>query len=166
VCAISLALLKNGEPVYGFVYEFGGDRLIEGGEGQELLVNQRRFVPVEREFTVREGVVGLHFPLTPEVFEKTAPLLQRYRVRSIGSGTLILVYAAMGLFDGVLDFKVKIWDVAAACALLRASGRRIHFLGTSPFPLQEFHVDAPTLPYYAGSEAFCQYMEELGMRPL
>ena len=54
-CAISLAIIKNGEPIYGIVYDFGGDRLIEGGEGEGVLINQRRYQPKEREFTEKEG---------------------------------------------------------------------------------------------------------------
>lgn len=163
VCAISLAILKNGEPVYGLIYDFGGDRLIEGGEGENILINQRRYQPKEREFTQKEGVVGVHFPLRSDVLAKLGPLFSRYRIRSMGSGTLILVYAALGLLDGAIDFKVKVWDVAGACALVKGTGRQLKFMGENPFPMTEFHVDSPLLPYYAGSEGFSRFVEELGI---
>lgn len=157
VCAISLALLKNGEPIYGFVYDYPGSRLIEGGPGFGIHFGKRRFEPRRREFSRREGVVGLHFPMRSEELTCLQPLLERYRARCLGSGTLNLVYTALGLLDGCIDFKVKVWDIAAAVALLRAAGGSLRFLRDDPFPLREFHVDAPYLPYYAGSAGFCEH---------
>lgn len=164
VCAISLAILKNGEPIYGFVYDFGGDRLIEGGEGEGLFINQRRYQPKQRTFTQKEGVIGVHFPLKPEHLQALGPLLTTYRVRSMGSGTLIMAYAALGLLDGAIDFKVKVWDIAGACALLKAAGRSLHFIDASPFPMHSFHVNSPLLPYYAGSQSFCDCVREIGYK--
>lgn len=160
-CAISLALLKNGEPVYGFVYDFAGDRLIEGGPGFGLQVNKRKLEPLTRPFHRREGVIGMHFPLPGQPHDALRELLTTYRIRSFGSGTMNLVYTALGLLDGCIDFKVKVWDIAAAVAFMRAADRSIHFLDSSPFPLREFHVSQPYLPYYAGSDEFCRYAESL-----
>lgn len=159
VCAISLAILKHGVPIYGLIYDFGGDRLIEGGEGEDILINRRKFLPKVREFTPKEGVVGLHFPLKSAALAKLSPILSEYRVRSMGSGTLVMVYAALGLLDGAIDYKVKVWDVAGACALLKATGRELHFLEENPFPMKAFHVTSPLLPYYTGSPSFCRYIE-------
>jgi myo-inositol-1(or 4)-monophosphatase len=160
-CGISLALLKCGEPIYGLVYELAGDRLIEGGPGHGLRLGKRRFEPRPRPFSRQEGVVGLHFPMTSGQLGPLQPLLEAYRVRSLGSGTLNLVFTALGLFDGCVDYKVKVWDIAAAVALLRAAGGSLRWLDTDPFPLREFHVEAPFLPYYAGTSDFCHYVEAL-----
>ncbi len=88
-------------------------------------------------------------------------MLSKYRVRSMGSGTLIMVYAALGLLDGAIDYKVKVWDIAAACALIKATGRTVHFIDDNPFPMSEFHVNSPLLPYFAGSDGFSRFTEEL-----
>lgn len=154
-CAISLALLKSGEPVYGFIYDYAGDRLIEGGPGFGIQIGKRRFEPRHRPFTEREGIIGMHFPLGKEGLPRITPLLERFRVRSLGSGALNLTYTALGLLDGCIDYKVKVWDVAAAVALLRAAGRSIVFLEANPFPLADFHVNSPFLPLFAGSVEFC-----------
>lgn len=164
-CAISLALLKEGTPVYGFIYDYAHDRLIEGGVGEPLLVGKRKVAVAHRPFEPRQGVIGLHFPLPAERFGLLSEMLQTFRLRSLGSGALNLAYTAMGLLDGCVDFKVKIWDIAAAVALLKASGRQIHYYEGSPFPLREFHVDGPLVPYYAGSEEFCAYMARAAEGP-
>lgn len=160
-CAISLALLKDGEPVYGFVYDYAYDRLIEGGVGAPMIAGRRRIEIADRHFAPRDSVVGLHFPVPRERFEGLSDILQTFRLRSLGSGTLNLAYTALGMLDGCLDFKVKVWDIAAAAAFIKATGRAIHYYNGSPFPLREFHVDSPLIPYYAGSEAFCEYVAKL-----
>lgn len=157
-CAISLALLKNGEPVYGLVYDYAGDRLMEGGPGFGLQIGKRRFESKPRPFSPREGVVGMHFPMRAEQLRQMQPILEVYRARCLGSGTLNLAYTALGQLDGCIDFKVKVWDIAAAVALLRAAGGELHFLETNPFPLRSFHVDAPLLPYFAGTADFCAHV--------
>ena len=160
-CAISLALLKNNEPVYGFVYDYGAHRLIEGGPGLGLHVGKRRLEVEPRPFTPREAIIGIHFPLPGGQLGHLAPILSTYRVRSSGSGTLNLAYAALGMLDVCIDFKVKVWDIAAAYALALAAGCPVRFFGESPFPLHHFHVNAPLLPYYAGSAEFCRLVEGL-----
>lgn len=159
-CAISLALLKEGEPVYGFVYDYARDRLIEGGVEGPLKIGKQRVELPQREFDPKQSVIGLHFPLPEVRYETLGHVLKTFRLRSLGSGALNLAYTALGTLDGSIDFKVKIWDIAAGVALLKASGRRIHFVEGSPFPLREFHVNCPLIPYYAGSPAFCRYMDD------
>lgn len=166
-CAISLALLKEGMPVYGFLYDYCRDGIMEGGEGG-IYVGRRRVDRPLRSFTRKEGIVGMHFPVRGEVYERVESVLTTYRVRSTGSGALNLAYAALGVLDGCLDHKVKVWDIAAAMALIKASGREMHFLDGNPFPLRTFHPNSPMVPYYAGSPEFCQVIAdqlELSARP-
>ena len=156
-CAISLALLKNGMPVYGLIYEYGSDRLLEGGPGIGIWDGHRKLEMLKRPFDRKQGVIGLHFPLPQNQGAALQAMLTTYRVRSTGSGALNLAYTALGVLNGTLDFKVKIWDIAASCALIEAVGLPMVFLEKNPFPLKEFHVDAPLIPYYAGSADFCDY---------
>lgn len=160
-CAISLALLKEGVPIYGFVYDYARDALIEGGVGEPLLVGKRRIAPRSETFEPKTAVLGLHFPVPAAQFETFAPVMRTFRLRSLGSGTLNLAYTALGVLDGCIDFKVKVWDIAACVALLAASSREITYLEASPFPLESFHVNAPLIPYYAGSPEFCRYIDGL-----
>ncbi len=160
-CAISLAILKEGNPVYGFLYDFAMDRLIEGGAGAPIMVGKRRIELPVRPFDPKRSVIGMHFPLPPELHASLGDILQRFRIRSLGSGALNLVYTAIGLLDGCFDHKVKVWDIAAGVAMLQAGNRNIHFQETSPFPLRQFHVDGPMTPYYAGSDAFCAYIQSI-----
>jgi myo-inositol-1(or 4)-monophosphatase len=155
VCAISLALLYEGEPVYGFVYDFSVRRLLEGGPGFGLSSDRKA---LDRDAVAAEAqtMLGLHFPVPEERLTQLAPLLTRYRVRCLGSATLSFAYVATGYLTGAVDFRVKVWDVAAAYALCRGAGLDFGFVGERPFPMRRFHPEVETCPCFAGAEEFCQ----------
>ncbi|NDV61171.1 inositol monophosphatase family protein [Puniceicoccales bacterium CK1056] len=153
-CAISLALMKQGHPVYGLIYDGSTGELLEGGSGRPILVDGKKFTPANRPFEKRTSIIALHFPLPagrPRQFEA---LLETYRVRSLGSASLHLAYVALGRIDGVIDERVRIWDVAAACALIEASGRKIIYMDENPFPMKAFESNGAFIRYAAGSEGF------------
>lgn len=163
-CGISLALLKQGEPVYGIIHDFARNRLIQGGPGHGLFDGSRRIQPLkDRPFPPRTGIVGMHFPLPQASYDRLGPLLTAYRVRSLGSGALNLAYTALGFLDGSADFRVKVWDIAAAYALVRAAGLEFHPLSEPVFPLKTFHQKAPSTPYAAGTRAFCEAFRRWGL---
>lgn len=152
LCAISLALLYKGTPVYGFIYDYSRGSLIEGGPDQGLFRDQKR---IDRKATAAEAqtMIGLHFPMAADYTQQLSPLLEKYRVRCLGSGALTAAYVATGYLTGTVDFRVKIWDIAAAYALCRAVELHWHFLETSPFPATKFHPRQDFCPYYVGTEA-------------
>jgi myo-inositol-1(or 4)-monophosphatase len=158
-CAISLALCKDGQPVYGIIYDNARGVLLEGGPNKRLLVGGRRFKPPQQDFSKRSGMIALHFPLRPNRAQELAPVLEKYRVRSLGSAALQLAYVALGRLDGAFDEKVRIWDIAAALCLLEAAGVGVRFLDGSPFPLQTTAMAGPHLRILAGNPGFLEVME-------
>jgi myo-inositol-1(or 4)-monophosphatase len=158
VCAISLALLHDGMPVYGFIYDYSTDALLEGGAGFGLQRNQKT-VNRDRMAADAQTMLGLHFPIDLELLDKLKPLLAKYRVRCLGSGALSAAYVATGYLTGVVDFRVKVWDIAAAYALCAGAGVAFKFLEASPFPLRAFHPQMDFCPYLAGTEAVCEELQ-------
>lgn len=161
--AISLALLRGGMPVYGFIYDYARDRIIEGGAGLGLKVGTRR---IHRKFPemTNQSIIALHFPLSRHRQDLIQPLTETYRVRATGSCALNLAYTAIGTFDGYLEQGSKIWDFAAAWALCEAGGIRVQPSGpNNPFPLREFHVRSPKYSLLAGHSAF---FEELAINQI
>jgi len=158
VCAISLALLHDGMPVYGFIYDYSTDALLEGGAGFGLQRNQRT-VNRDRMAADAQTMLGLHFPIDLELLDKLKPLLAKYRVRCLGSGALSAAYVATGYLTGVVDFRVKVWDIAAAYALCAGAGVAFKFLEASPFPLRAFHPQMDFCPYLAGTDAVCEELQ-------
>ena len=160
VCAISLALLLDGVPVYGFIYDHSSQTLFEGGPSRGLMRNQKK---IDRNDTAAEAqtMVGLHFPIAGARLEQLAPLLEKYRVRCLGSGALTAGYVATGYLTGVFDDRVKVWDIAAAHALCAAVNIEFTFLNEDPFPMKTFHPNMGFSPYYAGTGAFRKEVAEL-----
>lgn len=160
VCAISLALLLDGVPIYGFIYDHSSKSLLEGGPGRGLLCNQKK---VNRNDTAAEAqtMIGLHFPIGAARLKQLSPLLETHRVRCLGSGALTATYVATGYLTGVFDDRVKVWDIAAAHALCAAVHIDFQFLVENPFPLKTFHPHMGFCPYYAGTESYMNEVAKL-----
>jgi len=155
ICAISLALLYQGRPVYGFIYDHSTASLYEGGPAHQLLRNQQK---IQRDATAAQAqtMVGAHFPMQLELQAKLAPLLAKYRIRSFGSAALSATYVATGYLTGAIDYRVKLWDIAAAYALCAAAGLGWTFVAGSPFPVSSFHPHQGNCPYYVGTPALIE----------
>lgn len=162
MCAISLALLRHGEPIYGFVYDLARDALIEGGPEFGVMDGPNR-VAMKTAPLDRHSIIALHFPFGPGETAALREWIETYRVRSFGSSTLAMTYAALGKIDGCLDTRVKVWDIAAAHALILGAGGDFHWFDASPFPLKTFHVEQPKLRFAAGSTAFVEAAKQLAM---
>lgn len=158
-CAISLALLKQGRPVYGLIYDGSTGELIEGGPGQGIRINGRKHVPTGKEKGDEARIIALHFPLPANRAGLLADLLETTRVRSLGSAALHLAYVALGRVDGAIDENIHIWDIAGAVALMEASGKPIRYLSGDPFPVRSLTRQGAMLRYVAGSQSFIESVE-------
>jgi myo-inositol-1(or 4)-monophosphatase len=159
-CAISLALLKDGMPVYGLIYDGATRELLEGGQGAGILVNGRKYDPPERYSGSNTAMVALHFPLPEGRALQLKPILESCRIRSLGSATLHLAYLALGRLDGVIDEKVRLWDIAAAICLLSGNDCSIRYFDDSPFPVRTIDMSGPHIRYIAGTKAFLSKVEK------
>ncbi len=160
-CTIALALLMDGKPIYGFIYDFSTDSLIEGGGRFGVEIDQRKVDLSAPMDACEQALIGLHFPMDREVSFRLAPLFCKYRVRALGSISLTLALVATGYLYGAIDTKGKLWDIAAAVPLLEGAGMDIKYLTGSPFPVEEFAVDGPAIPLVCGAAAFCQEVGKL-----
>jgi len=152
VCAISVALFEDGWPVYGWVYDHAEDRLLHGGRGHGLWEDDRPAPALSAE-PGGDWPLALSFPVPAERLAGLAPFLTAHRFRNLGSSTMEGAYVALGQFAGVVDFRVRIWDIAAVLPLLEARGLAWEFLGDSPLPLRSFRADAASVPYCGGLPA-------------
>ena len=85
-------------------------------------------------------------------------------LRCQGSAALNLAYNAFGAIDGSVDYNTKIWDIAAAAAMIEAAGREMVFLGgNAAFPLREVSAKMPNLRWIAGTPDFMKKARELGL---
>jgi len=159
-CAISLGLLEHGEPVYGVVYDFSRRLLMHGGPGFGMHDGERE-TTVTTAAPRRESIIGLHSPSDKSLLPLASGILSNFKIRGLGSATLHLAYVAAGLFDGAVDYNVKIWDLAAAIPLCRAAGGVVEFLNGEQLPLRAFDLKMKPIIYVAGNPAMCARLKEL-----
>jgi myo-inositol-1(or 4)-monophosphatase len=112
-CAIALALIEGGEPVYGVVYDLSRRVLMHGGPGYGMHDGERVAAVQSGEPTL-DTLIGFHSPSDKSLVPAADAILTHFKIRGTGSATLHLAYVAAGLFGGAIDFNVKIWDLAAA----------------------------------------------------
>lgn len=153
-CAIALALLEEGVPVHGWVYDASRRRLMEGGPGHGVRDGGESASAATGPFTP-QSLVAVHTPADPRWAHEAAEVLKQCKIRALGSSTLHLAYVAAGLLDAVVDHNVKVWDIAAAVPLAVAAGVQIDWQVAEPFPLRRFTVDAERIRYRAGRPEAC-----------
>jgi len=159
-CAISLALIEHGEPVYGVVYDMSRRVLMHGGPGFGMHDGERQ-ARVSTEPTNAETLVGIHSPGDKALMPAADAVLSHFKIRATGSATLHLAYVAAGLFGGAVDFNLKIWDLAAAIPLCRAAGGVVIFLNGEQLPMRVFNLKMGKIVYVAGSPAMASRLADL-----
>ena len=159
-CCISLALLRNGMPVCGFIYDYSAKALLYGGAEIGLFCEGKAFRGKDAALC-SESLLGIQLPLSAETIGRLTPFLSKYRLRCIGSTALNLAHAGQGRLDGAFG-RAHIWDIAAGLALIQGGGGEVYFAHPSPFPLKEFHPSMPKITYYGGSPQFCEAVRTLG----
>ncbi len=159
-CAISLGLCVRGEPVYGVVYDLSRRVLMHGGPGFGMHDGERA-VTVLNVTPHAESIVGFHRPGDPARMPTANAILGQFKIRGLGSATLHLAYVAAGLFDGCVDFNVKIWDLAAAIPLVRAAGGEVTFINGEQLPMKSFNLKMGKIVYVAGGPIVAARLREL-----
>ena len=158
--AISLALLEHGLPVYGVIYDLARRVLIHGGPGRGVWDGDQP-AHARREPPHANSLVGFHSPVEKIYAAEGKRLIEHFKIRGLGSSALHLAYTAVGLLDGVVEHNNRVWDIAAAAALIPESGAELHYLNQPPFPLREFSVNAPRVQYVAGNKAMVAKLQEI-----
>ncbi|HEY0966426.1 MAG TPA: inositol monophosphatase [Opitutaceae bacterium] len=159
-CAISLALLENGQPVFGVIYDLARRSLMHGGPGFGLFDGERA-ARVRTEVPGPQTMVGFHSPMDKRHAGDAERMVREFKIRSLGSSTLHLAYVAVGILDGTIDHNVKIWDIAAAIPLVLAGGGQVEFITPSPLPLRTFDLKMGRIFYLAGSPVMCAHVRKV-----
>jgi myo-inositol-1(or 4)-monophosphatase len=152
-CGISLGLLHHGMPVYGFIYDYGRDNLLQGG---------KEFGSIEGTIPVRATTdlvnekltFCMHFPIPTAKLDALREALQVWRIRCPGSAAIGLSNVATGRLDGCLEFRSKPWDCAAGYPICEGAGATFEFLQEPVFPLKQFSPSMGACPFRVGSALF------------
>ncbi|MGH3624985.1 MAG: inositol monophosphatase family protein, partial [Sciscionella sp.] len=130
LCAVSLALVRDGKPVIGVInapFLEVHYRAIEGdgayGNGTKLHASTTTNL-AHAIISVGDYAVGDQAPTENAVHLRlTALLAERVeRVRMFGSAALDLAWVAEGRTDGTIILGAKVWDSAAGAIIAREAG--------------------------------------------
>ena len=135
IFAVSMALLENGVPRLGVVYDPTRDECFSAiaGQGAWLTRADSTTEPlqVSSARTLQESLLATGFPYDVQtsdwdnLAEFRAFLKCSRGVRRPGAAAIDLAYVAAGRFDGYWEYKLKSWDIAAGVLLVEEAGGRV-----------------------------------------
>lgn len=135
IFAVSLGLYKGDRPQVGVVFDPTRDELFYATAGGGAFVRQGQGDPrplkVSGATDLGQSLLATGFPYDRQHtdhdnVQQARAFLKRARgLRRPGAAALDVCYVAAGRLDGYWEYKLKIWDVAAAALILTEAGGRI-----------------------------------------
>ncbi len=146
---ISIAVLYEGEPIVGVIFEPATDSMFTAVKGGEAQLNSRR-ITASKETIDKFSSIGLDSHFDNGVPGWVCEIMQRTRFRNLGTTALQLAYVAKGGLIATIASDPKIWDIAAGIVIAEAAGTIVtDWQGKKIFPLdlesyeaQQFQVVA------------------------
>lgn len=122
---ISIAVVSEGRPIVGVIYQPAENELFSAADGQGAFLNGLP-IRVEPKRGITDGLLGFgsnHRIPAKDVARFVEVLLEAggmfYRN---GSGALMLAYVACGRLVGYFEHHINSWDCAAGLCLIREAG--------------------------------------------
>lgn len=138
VFSVSIALEREGELLFGVVYDPTRDELFWAQRGKGAYLNGERIaVSATSDISKALLVTGFPYDLKADPVNNLDHFLnlimEAQAVRRDGSAALDLCYVACGRFDGFWELKLWPWDVAAGAIIVEEAGGMLSDLAGGPF---------------------------------
>jgi len=151
--AISIGIVKDGEPYAGVVYQPLTDEMFWAEKGKGCFVNERRLrVSVRRkmeESVFTTGIPHQGRPAHDRILKQLkAVMANSAGVRRFGAASLDLAYVAAGRCDGFWEIGLKPWDIAAGIILVREAGGYVAELDGQGDPMETGNLVATNDPLH------------------
>lgn len=129
-CAVSIALLKQGIPIVGIVYNPITEELWRAATGKGATLNEKPIkVSATSELNQSLLVTGFAYDRRETKDNNYAEFCHLTHltqgVRRSGSASLDLAQVACGRFDGYWERGLKCWDIAAGIVIVREAGGNV-----------------------------------------
>ena len=148
-----IALLDGGYPVLGCVYDVTRDVMYSAARGEGAWENSRRMRALPTPLSEASMVMFTSNLLIGGRCPRWACEMlaqQVWKMRILGSAALEAVYVAAGVAHAAITVNGKLWDVAAAAALvLEAGGTLTDLKGRAIFPFDLSHYAGAKVPFLA-----------------
>jgi myo-inositol-1(or 4)-monophosphatase len=160
---VSIALLHNGVPEQGVVFDPNRNELFTATKGAGAYLNERRIRTSKLE-NFKDALIATGFPFREEsqfdeyVAQFSAMIRATAGLRRPGAAALDLAWVACGRVDGFWEIGLSPWDMAAGALLVREAGGRIGDLQGEDKFLESGKVVA------SNPKIFTQLLKTLGAR--
>ena len=126
VCCVSIALMRGVESLLGVIYDFNRDEVISGGPGLGLRIDGHPHTP-RWAADIKQAMLQTGFTTAQDYSQDSLATFIRHvtlfkKTRCIGSAALALAWVAAGRSDVYHETSIRLWDVAAGIALIKAGG--------------------------------------------
>jgi len=151
VYCISVAVLRNGRPVAGAVYDAASRQTYSASLGGGAFCNDRKLTladrPIDYNTTLAVGSFR-HRPIPPAVRD----WMDQYLFRNLGSVALHLVWVAAGCLDAAYALECKLWDIAAGSLIVQeAGGLATNHIGRHIWPKDLRTYNGEDIPILTGT---------------
>ncbi len=132
--AVSVALMRDGRPVLGVVYDPVADEMFYAARGGGAFLNGER-LPIKTDVpTFNNAMAGVDFKrLDARLARRLVTAPPYMSQRNYGASTLDWCYAASGRFDLYLHGGQKLWDYAAGALIMAEAGGQLCSLEIDDF---------------------------------
>ena len=127
---VSIGIEKNGEVIFGVVYDPIANEMFTAGKNKGAFLNNEK-ISVSSIDSLVDSLLATGFPYDIKKNPKNNInhfsnfCFNAQAVRRAGSAALDLCYVACGRFDGFWETGLNPWDVAAAGLIVREAGGMI-----------------------------------------
>lgn len=160
---VSIALLKNREPIIGLVYQPYSQEMFIAEKGKGTTLNGHHVHVSANDYSHALVSIGTS-PYNTELAEKSLKLALKYLhecsdIRRSGSAAIDLANVACGRSDFFFEMTLKPWDFAAGALLISEAGGRF----ITPFCDSEADFSAPHAVFASNlicfDTAFSRFLE-------
>lgn len=158
VYCCSVALLYQGTPIVGAIYEPNLDALFCASANTTTTLNGQPVTVKRRSFdkeTVLAFTIGTYAKRPAYLHQ----LMDRCTMRNTGSAALQLAMVAAGMIDLTINVSVKLWDIAAGALIVQQAGGLVwpidpdnRLLEKSLWPMDLKNYTDTLIPLAAGGQ--------------
>jgi myo-inositol-1(or 4)-monophosphatase len=149
---VSVAVMHDGEPIVGVIFDPATDSMFSAVRGDEAQLNGRRITAGEDDMNLYTSV-GIDSHFEDGVPAWTNEILQRSRFRNLGTTALQLAYVARGGLVATIVNTPKLWDIAAGALIASCAGAIVTDLnGNKIFPVDLDSYTGQKLPTIAANK--------------
>ncbi len=149
---VSIALMHEGEPVAGVIFDPATESMFTAVKGGEAQLNGRRIFANESGIDQFSNL-GLDSHFDNGLPGWACKLMERTRFRNLGTAALQLAYVAKGGLIATIFACPKIWDIAAGALIAETAGAVVtNWQGGKIFPLDLDNYKAEKLPIIASNK--------------